>query len=384
MARKTYEELNEIKAKFNTDTLWSWSRYKCYKTDKWEYYLKYILHEKEDRTNGIYAVSGGNAHDIIEKFYDSQIQFKDMIDEYENCLLDMNLAELKYNRSDNDKNESTAYKYENCLRHFFKHHQKITFPNKIEHFLPIKITEDIIFQGYLDFLHIETDDKGNKKAVITDWKTSTIYTGTKVEKECGQLVIYAEGLRQALKIPLENISCRWNFLKYVTVSYLQANGKWKDRNIERYKIGESLKNTVSMWLKKSGYSEEDIDNYIDDMVLKNDISTLPKDIQDKFLVSDCYVEVPLSEEKINELKQDIIQVVNEIQSKTKEYKNDNDENIWWQEVTVEDEFRLNTLGGYSRKLHKPLDKYLKDKEMFENKEESNEEQDDLMDFLNSL
>ena len=69
MARKTSEELKSICKKFGVNTLWSWSRYHCYKQDKWEYYLKYILHEKEDRTNSIYCVSGGNVHDIIENLY---------------------------------------------------------------------------------------------------------------------------------------------------------------------------------------------------------------------------------------------------------------------------------------------------------------------------
>lgn len=389
MARKTKEELNVIRAKYGVNELFSWSKYKCYKTDRWEYYLKYILHEKEDRTNGIYAVSGGYAHDIIEKFYEGKIAYEEMIDQYENYLLDMNLAELKYNRSDNDKNEAIAYKYENCLRHFFKHHIPITYPKKIEYFIPIKISDDIIFQGYIDLLHIEQGEDNSKNIIITDWKTSTLYTGKKVDAECGQLVVYAEGIRQALQIPLENIRCRWNFLKYVSVDYLQANGKWKRRNIERNKIGESLTNTAKMWLKKDGIEDSDIERYVDDMVLNNDLSTLPEEVKGKFVISDCYVEVPLSEEKINELKQDIIETVSDIRKRENEFKNGKDsgnEKIWWQEVTAEDEFRLNTLGGYSRKLHKPLDKYLKEKEVFDNKEtdETNSEEDDLLDFLNNL
>lgn len=65
------------------------------------------------------------------------------------------------------------------------------------------------------------------------------------------MVIYAEGIRQALNIPLEDIVCEWNFLKYVTVTIEQKNGKKKDRYIERNSIGESLINTAKMWLKIS-------------------------------------------------------------------------------------------------------------------------------------
>ena len=41
-----------------------------------------------------------------------------------------------------------------------------------------------------------------------------------------------------------------------------------------------------------------------------------------------------------------------------------DNTIFWQEVTDKDEYRLNVLGGYSRRLHKPLDEYLKQKDVF--------------------
>ena len=98
--RKTIEELNEICKNLNVKVLDSWSKYHCYKQDKWEAFLKYVLHEKEDRTNGIYAVSGGYCHDIIEKLYSGEIEYKDMINLYEDSLLTMNIAELKYDRND--------------------------------------------------------------------------------------------------------------------------------------------------------------------------------------------------------------------------------------------------------------------------------------------
>ena len=110
MARKTREELNEICSQLKVKTLDSWSKYHCYKQDHWEAFLKYVLHEKEDRTNGIYAVSGGYCHDIIEKLYNGEIKYEDMIDLYEDSLLTMNIAELKYDRNDAEKNEKIANK----------------------------------------------------------------------------------------------------------------------------------------------------------------------------------------------------------------------------------------------------------------------------------
>lgn len=391
MARKTREELNEICSKLNVETLDSWSKYHCYKQDHWEAFLKYVLHKKEDRTNGIYAVSGGYCHDIIERFYSGEIKYEDMIDEYEDSLLTMNIAELKYDRNDSEKNEKIANKYENCIRHFFRNHDVIKSPHLIEHFITIRICDDIVLQGYIDFLFTEKykdeNGKGKTKIRIIDWKTSTRYTGKKIDAECGQLVIYAEGIRQALNIPLDDISCAWNFLKYVTVTYEQKNGTFKDRYVERNSIGESLVNTAKMWLKHFGY-EDDIDSYVDTMILDNTIDCLPDEVREKFVIKDCYVEVPLSEEKIDELKADIIKTIHDFREKEKKYRETKDEMLFWQDVTDVDAYRLATLSSYSRKLHKPYDVYLKEQEMFENqseeKNESYDEEDDLLSFLDSL
>lgn len=283
---------------------------------------------------------------------------------------------------------NTDIKEGHCFA-FFKNHNLITFPHKVEHFITIKISDDIYMQGYIDMLYVESykDENGNekKRVHIVDWKTSTRYQGAKIDAECGQLVIYAEGIRQALNIPLEDIVCEWNFLKYVTVTIEQKNGKKKDRYIERNSIGESLINTAKMWLKNFGY-EDDIDKYVDEMVLNNNIDCLPDEVREKFEIHDCYVQVPLTEEKINDLKEDIINTVEEINSKEREYKNSEDENIFWQEVTDADEFRLATLSGYSRSLHKPYDQYLKEKELFkeETKSDSDADEDDLLAFVNSL
>ena len=393
MARKTKEELKELCKKLNTNTLWSWSRYHCYKQDRWEYFLKYVLHKKEDRANSIYCVSGGNVHDIIERLYTGKIKYKDMSELYEDSLFTMNCAELKYNRSDSDKNEAIANKYENCIRHFFKNHNLIKFPHKVEHFITIQISDNIHMQGYIDMLYIEpyTDENGNERKCIhiVDWKTSTIYQGEKILKEGGQLMIYAEGIRQALNIPLEDIICEWNFLKYVTVLVKQKNGKIRERYIERNAIGESLVNTAKMWLKTFGYAESSINDLVEKMIFDNSIDCLPEEVKAKFCIKDCYVQISLTEEKIKELKDDIVSVVDEITDKEREYKDSGDENVFWQEVTPGDEFRLFNLSGYSRKLHKPLDEYLKNKEMFLNEENGDEsitssEEDDLLAFVNSL
>ena len=279
--RKNKEELNAICKKYNTDILWSWSRYNTYKTDHYSYFLKYVNNIKEDRRDSIYAVSGGYCHDIIEKYYNGTITQEDMINEYEDSLLTMNIAEYKYDRSDEDKNTAIAEKYENCIRHFFRHHIKPDNLNMLlEMFCTIQVADGIVFQGYIDNCGVYTDENGKKKIVITDYKTSTIYKGEKLEKESGQLYLYAEGIRQKTGMSLDDISIRYLFLKYVNVKYFQANGEWKERQIERNQIGSKLVSTAKMWLKKCGYNPDD---YVDDIVLYNSIDNLPDDVKEKII-----------------------------------------------------------------------------------------------------
>lgn len=402
--RKSYEELNKIKEELGIKTLWSFSRYDKYKTDMWEYKLNYIDHIKEDKMSSIYSPQGSACHDIIEGLYEGTYKYEQMYDEYETNLMALTLNDFKY-ASDSDRNKSIANKYEECVRHFFKNHKVITNRNEVEKFVLVKITDKIYFQGYIDFLHFdeERDERGNnviKKVHVVDFKTSTLYRGNAIESHGKQLLLYSEAIHQLLGIPYEDIIPEWNFLKYTKVTYDQkkkdkdGNRVKKDRILERHKIGESLANTVKMWLKDTsdydlGLTESDIDELLERVITENSLECLPKEVQARFSFDDAYVQVPLSEEIINELKNDIINTINEIEEKTAKYeqsvKDGNpDESLFWQEVTANDEFRLATLCGYSRKYHKPYDEYLKDKEIMNKTENEDNTSDDLDDFLSSI
>lgn len=360
--RKTLSEINEICQQYNVPFLWSWSRLNTYKTDKYIYFLKYIQHIKEDRNDSIYTYSGSYCHDIIEQYYNGTIKQSDMINEYEDSLMTMNFAGYKYDRNDEDKNKLIADKYESCIKHFFRNHKKHNMKMILEMFCLIKITDNIYFNGYVDNCGVYFDENKEKRIVITDYKTSTIYKGDKLEKESGQLYLYAEGIRQKTGLPLDHISIRYLFLKYVTVNVMQANGKWKERQIERNQIGSKLISSIKMWLKKLNYNPDD---YIDEVLLYNSIDNLPDDVKEKIDITDCYVYLPLTEDKINDLKADIIATVTEINEKTEEYNSTKDDKVFWQEVSAKDEYFLNCLSGYSRKYHKPYDEYLSEKEMFQ-------------------
>ncbi|MDD4036653.1 MAG: PD-(D/E)XK nuclease family protein [Bacilli bacterium] len=312
----------------------------------------------EDRNDSIYNVSGTISHESMEEFYKGKLNHQKMLKLYEDKLFEFNTMGLLYDRTDKDKNEKIAKKYEDCMRHFFLNHKRITNKPIIEPFILIKIGNQY-FQGYIDFLNVEVRD-GRKKVILTDWKTSSIYKGQKLIDNSGQLLLYAEGIHQNNNIPYDDIIIRFNFMKYVNVSYTQKKGDIKIRQIERNIIGESLQSNAKMWLKHFEYNENQIDIFLEQMINTNGIECLPDEVKEKFEINDCYVEVELNEKIINNHKNKIINIITEIIKKENEFEKTKDKDIFWQDVTREDSYYHANLSGYSANLHLPYREYLKE------------------------
>lgn len=354
MARLTSEELQTLMKNEGVSRIWSWSKWNCFHTSPYEYFLKYILHKKEDRTDCIYTTTGGIAHDIMERRYTGKLPYEQMIDDFEDgWVTAFNIAEMKFDRNSPEKNDKISQKYYENLKHFFMNHTPLKYKPVIEQFVKAKIGDNL-FQGYIDVCF--KDDEGNFN--ILDWKTSSIYKGKKAENECGQLVVYAIGLNQQ-GVPMDKIHICWNFLKYVSIQYEQANGAVKTREVERCKIGESLQTNAKMWLKKLGYADQ-VDDYLKLLLDTNDIECLPKEVQEKYIISDCYVYVPLTDELINRWKETIISTINDIELREKDYEETHSDKAFWDtDESVESQsYYFSTLCGYSPNLHLPYKAYL--------------------------
>lgn len=354
MARLTSEELQTLMKNEGVSRIWSWSKWNCFHTSPYEYFLKYILHKKEDRTDCIYTTTGGIAHDIMERRYTGKLPYEQMIDDFEDgWVTAFNIAEMKFDRNSPEKNDKISQKYYENLKHFFMNHTPLKYKPVIEQFVKAKIGDNL-FQGYIDVCF--KDDEGNFN--ILDWKTSSIYKGKKAENECGQLVVYAIGLNQQ-GVPMDKIHICWNFLKYVSIQYEQANGAVKTREVERCKIGESLQTNAKMWLKKLGYADQ-VDDYLKQLLDTNDIKCLPKEVQEKYIISDCYVYVPLTDELINRWKETIISTINDIELREKDYEETHSDKAFWDtdESVEAQSYYFSTLCGYSPNLHLPYKAYL--------------------------
>ena len=387
--RLSYEEIEKLLKELDTDRLNSWSRVNCVHNSLYEYYLKYVLHKKEDRDDSIYKVTGGVSHDILERFYGKEIGYEEMLPEFEEgWMTAFDIAGLKFDRSDSKKNNNIASKYYYDLQHFFKTHEALDDEHQkinIEEFITIKVGEEY-YQGYID-VHLEDE---NENHTILDWKTSSIYKGEKAKNECGQLILYSIGLHQR-GIPYEKIKIAWNFLKYQCVTVQSKNGSKKVREIERCELGEKLQANAKMWLKEFGYADQ-IDDYLNALAESNDISVLPKEVQDKYEFHDCYVYVDITEELVNHWMQYIADTMILIREKEAEYESlmnqgeyEKADKIWWEdeESVKKQSYYFSNLCGYSASLHKPYKAYLDQLEankvgsIFGSKKKEEYDEDDL-------
>ena len=352
MARLSKEELDEIKEKYGVNRLWSWSRMNTFVNSKYEYLLKYILKAKEDRCDSCYTTLGTICHDTLDRFYEGKIEYDDMIDEYEDGFTTaITIADLKFNRSDEEKNKSIGEKYNENLIHFFKNHR--VYEHKLLIEKPIVVNIDgSVFIGYIDALY--KDEDGYVYPI--DFKSSSIYTGDKLAENSGQLILYSIGLSQ-MGIPLDKLRPQFNFLKYCTVQYQLKKGDVKYRNVERCKLGESLQSNARTWLKHFGYEP---DEYLKQMLDTNGIDCLPDEVRAKYEITDCHVDVELNEDVVKKWKKHITVTLQDIELREQDYNETKSDKCFWddEESIKKQNYYYSNLCGYSINKLLPYKEYL--------------------------
>lgn len=360
--RLSYEELDKIKQQYGVDILWSFSRFDTYRTSKFEYLLRYIQHKPENNEIiSAYAPLGGAVHDLIEGLYDGKYKLEQLENEFDDIwTTNIEIVDLKFDRCDSNKNNNIKTKYYKSLLHFFKNYQQLPYKMLNEQYLIIKINDSIVFNGYADAIYADE----NRVYTIVDYKTSSKYSAKSLIAHSAQLVLYSEALRQA-GIPKDKIRCCFNFLKYVDIDCEQVNGKIKTRTIERSEIGTALSASAKVWLKKYGY-EEDMLMYLDALAQSNDIKVLPEEVQQKYVVRDCYVYIDNIWNLYEKLKEEIITTIAEINEKTEQYNKLKDtdieaaEKLFWDDddSLKSNSYYYNNLSGYKISTIKPFANYL--------------------------
>ena len=352
--RLNREQIEAIKGKLGVDRIWSFSKMSTYTQCTWSYKLKYIdkLRGKED---SCYTYWGTIAHDIRQGFYDGEYKTnQEMVDKLEKEIatyLAEDKKELKF------PNENEHNNYFNNLRHYFANCLHVTVPVTNER-LVLAILQDeqakFVFQGYMDSFYTE-----NGKNYILDYKTSSMsgFTGDKLMDKSQQLMIYAYGLWKQQGIPIDSIVLRFDMMKYCNVRFVQKNGKEKVTRCERRgwvaqlsnqlrkdfedvpKIIEAIEKKIKTLDKKRSakcrteleieeltleivglqnkakslrsevYDVFQINDLISEAIDDNDLKCLPKFIQDKYKVEECFIDVELNEEIINDYISNMIKTL---------------------------------------------------------------------------
>ena len=282
----------KVPKKYQGKRLWSFSRVHEFETCKYSYYLHRIL--KVPSHSNIFFFLGTMAHDTLEQYYEGKATNEQMIDIFEESFIKMQTNGFRFAKEDAD-NKKMMNKYYSCMKHFFYNFKPVDRKVIREKEIYIDVKGNI-FLGYIDQLHKDTE--GN--LIITDDKTSTIYTGKKIDQEKAQLILYGLGLIQ-MGLPIDKIKLRWHFLKYISVSFKQKNGKIKTVKAERWNWINNIESNLKMVLKDKGHSPEEITSIIQMAKELNSLEMLPKEIQDLYTLDNCYVEIPFNQEIIDEL-----------------------------------------------------------------------------------
>ena len=271
--------------------MWSFSKISSFSDGcSWEYYLSRIL--KKKGINNSYAILGGICHDILESFYNGEIKYEQMKTIFETKWLECEISGIKL-YGDEEKNSKMMEEYKKDILNFFETHN---VPGK-------KVSEseiwiDLEHNGDICIGYVDSIFKDGDMYIIEDYKTSTLYKGKDIYAHQKQLLLYALGLNQ-MGIPLDKIKICWNFLKYTnvvfshmtTVTYTETV---KDKSKE--KTSTCLKSEwvskVKTQLKKDlqAYDEElttqQLKELVNECVENNSLETLPKEIQDKYVLND--------------------------------------------------------------------------------------------------
>lgn len=363
MPRLNYKQLEIIKEKFGVDKLWSYSKVSTYIQCHWLHKLKYIDKIKSNISDSCYTYFGTIAHDNIQGFYDKEHEYSDMINIFNDKVLQWQLEDNPQLRfpSDNERDN-----YIENLRHYFTNTEIVPFNvvNEQPVLAVFEGKEKYVFQGYIDSNY--KDENGD--LIIVDYKTSSIsgFTGKKLIDKSKQLIIYAIGMNQFHKIPFNKMKIRYDMMKYLNISYKLKNGNTKVTKAERRlwvahianqirkdledvsKQIEKLEKDIAKLQRKinmkkttpeeaEGYSVEigeiereikelqqydfdtiQINDMLEESIGNNNLDNMPQFIKDKYKLSNCYIDIELTEDLINEIKSELVSVLNEIIEKSKE------------------------------------------------------------------
>ncbi|MEC2137406.1 PD-(D/E)XK nuclease family protein [Bacillus subtilis] len=302
------DKLNELREQGKN--IYSFSKLGTFNNCEYEYYNTYVL--KKKGIDNIYTLMGSELHNGIEKIYKNELDIKKFKKDFENRLIELEMNGVSF------PSESIGDSWKADVGHFMNNFNKIDSKMILEKLMVFEIAEGIYLQGYVDA--ILPSEKGKPYVSIYDWKTSSKFTGKKLNEAGRQLLMYKLALEQTTNLKVDKIL--WFMVKYV---YVCTHGKTKviKKMCNRGKWVKEMRKQLEKQMKNLRYDDFEIEVMLDNVVKENNLNSLPEEVKNKFWLEDCTVEYEVTDEKVNELKNYIADTVERIENKDRE-----DEKQW--------------------------------------------------------
>lgn len=368
--RLSHKQLEGIKSKFGVDRLWSYSRVSTFLEHPWEYRIVYL--DKLTRSSNVYTYFGTICHDIIQEYYEGKHSYEQMETLFDQAILEWRTGDTGY-RFMNEKIEAG---YVDNLADYFKNTEVV--PYKVVNERPIcvqlydeKRKKNVVFTGYLDSEYVDEDGIFN----IVDYKSSSKsgFSGKQLKEKSKQLMLYAIGVNQFRGIPFEKIRLRFDMMKYYEIFFLQKNGKWKGSKQERAKWVATQEKKIRTVLLDNGFDAFEIDEMVEVAIVANKLDSLPDCVKDRFELKNCYIDVTITEEEAEELKEFMLDTI----ARCEELEASDDWDKAFPEPVIDqsNEFYYTQLSPQVLKFNK---KYQEDKKLYVSGQElDNDELEDL-------
>ena len=320
--------------------VYSFSKLGAYSNCQYEYYNSYVL--KNKGIENCYNVMGSEIHNGVESIYAGTGDHKTFKNNYYNKLTELELLGIDF------PNEKIKNSWMADVNHFVNNFKKMDKKMMLETLIVFEIGDGIWLQGYID--SISPSERGKPYVDILDWKTSSKFTGKKQLEAGRQLLMYKVGIESTTNFKVNKIA--WFMVKYV---YVCSNGKKtvKKKMCNRGKWVKEIKDQLEKDLINLEVDEFERELLLDKAIEDNNLLSLPKAVQEKYWLEDCIIEYEATDERLDELKQYVINTVREIES-----KNINNESEWIPvEINNRTSFYCSVLCGH-RKTCKYYKKYL--------------------------
>ncbi|EQB4340912.1 PD-(D/E)XK nuclease family protein [Clostridium botulinum] len=308
--------------------VYSYSKLTTWHECKYNYYQNYILHNKS--RDNIYNKIGTVVHDGLESIYNHKEDLKDIQNNFKKEIQACEEIGIKFPENP----PTTKINYLKNMDHFFNNYKMMDTEMKTEYFILYKIPrkenpkEDrdyIWIQMKIDSIIPVYDKDGNfESVIINDWKTSSKFNKEKLIKAGNQLLIYKLGVEQAIGVNVSKIG--WTMLKYVYCCYMTKGSKSNPSKVkksikERKDSAKHFHKKIVNDFIKNGMDTIEAELKAGKIINENNLKLLPKEIQEKYWIEDCFLEYEFDDDIIRDCIQWIKNTVNEIESIDKIEKN---------------------------------------------------------------